>query len=173
MSMFSRYRLLLLGFLVPLAAGAHGLGGVSFDREVNGYFMDISTDQPVLRPQTITLIDFQLWQNEPDWEMAPFSAVVVQIKDGENLVFESRIAKHPLGWTGMRFTFPRSGRYTLSVDFQNGQDSIMKQAFTLNVEERGRQWMLLGIATTGVLALGLLWVRRQNVAKRPLPFQRL
>ena len=151
-----RLTLFLSTLLMPFMLHAHGIG-VSLEKTVDEYLVDIGYEPEELRAGEPVRFDFQLWNNDME-NLRPmeFTAVAMKILDNENeeVVFETRIAKAPLGWTGMYVSFPEAGDYTLHATYQNGDEDVTEASFPLSVEAAASMWNPL--AMSAILMMGSL-----------------
>ena len=94
------------------------------------------------------------------------------IRDEEKgaAVFQTRIAKAPLGWTGMYVAFPHAGEYTLHATYQNGDEDVTEASFPLSVEAAANMWNPLAMSAIlmmgSMIAGGLLAIVGKKAMRR-------
>ncbi len=110
---------------------AHG-EGVSVEKEVGNYFIDIGYDSEVPETGTPVRLDFEL-SDKTSGATVVFSSVWVRIEKEKQTVFASGIHRPEFGKTGLMYTFGEPGTYTISARFQNNEDNIAETSFPLTV----------------------------------------
>jgi hypothetical protein len=126
--------LAILLLALPLAAQAHGVGG-TYEQNVDGLFIDIGWDTPIIRAQTPVRYDYNLYLNNTDYQEADYDTVWVRIMQGTTLIFATNIPKQSFGLPGMTFTFPAVGEYDLTVQFLKDSEKVRELSYTQPVQE--------------------------------------
>jgi hypothetical protein len=125
--------LLFILMFIPALASAHG-GQPSFEKEVNGYLVDIGYDQIGIRPGEEVAFDFDLFA-EDGLAFAPFTAVEVHIWDPDNEVFHETIANDGVNVPTIKVAFPVEGKYTLQAIYRNEEEVLADASFELPVDK--------------------------------------
>jgi len=140
----------------PFISHAHATG-VSIERQVGDYLIDIGYDpQNPASGETIRF-DFNVYVRGKT-EGVPFSNIWVRIETKDGLVFAGGIAKSTFGLTGLTLSLPRPGEYTISVRFNQGDETIVETSVPLLVldGEAGKYSTLYFImGGIGIVALGI------------------
>jgi|GEM_PF-707043 len=124
---------LLIGvFFIPTHADAHS-SGASFDKVVDGYFVDIGYSPAVPSVGELVSFDFSIKKGSADEEPVVFDDVWVRIQKGTQTFFAGGIANGSLGGPRMTLVFPEPGMYTVSARFENEGTEIVSTSFTLEV----------------------------------------
>ncbi len=123
----------LLFFVPARGVFAHG-DGVSFEKEVGNYLVDIGYEPEKPEVGTPVRLDFEL-SDKTSGATAAFSSVWVRIEKDKSTVFASGIHHPEFGKTGLLYTFGEPGTYTISARFQNNEDTIAETSFSLTVSE--------------------------------------
>ncbi|MDA1337264.1 MAG: hypothetical protein O3C23_00640 [bacterium] len=125
--------ILFFGLLFgALHVSAHSTG-VSLEKTIDEYRVDIGQNPPVLETENPAVFDFDL-VFEKTGERAEFSDIWVRIVQGKKTVFASGINKPDFGNTTMVYTFPQGGEYELNVRFQKAGEKIVEASFPLAIE---------------------------------------
>lgn len=138
-----------------LYADAHSTGA-SFEKEINGYLIDVGYDPITLAAQEQQRFDFGV-SKKGSTEAIDFTDIWVRIAPKERgIIFASGLHKPDFGLPGMTFTFPRAGEYELTVRFQKNGEVITEASFPLTVEtgEAGTA-ATSRIGTMGGLIIGI------------------
>lgn len=151
-------------------AHAHGTGA-SFEKEINGYLIDVGYDPVILAAQEQQRFDFGV-SKKGSTEAVDFTDIWVRIAPKERgIIFASGIHRPDFGLPGMTFTFPRAGEYELTVRFQKNGNVIAETSFPLTVEtgeagtpaaSRMGTIVSLGIGIILGVGIGLFIARQKN-----------
>lgn len=110
---------------------AHGTE-VSFEKEIGDYLVDIGYDPEKPEVGLSERFDFGLTDNKTKVAVS-FSDVWVRIEKEKNTVFAGGIHNPKFGKAGLIYTFPELGEYSISVRFQNNEETIIEASFPLKV----------------------------------------
>lgn len=151
--------------LFPLVLSAHG-DGASFEKEVDGYVVDIgySPEEPYVGGAVS--FDFGLLK---DGSGVDFSDLWVRISKEEQTVFAGGIYNATFGGARLSATFPESGEYTVSARYQNEGEEIVSAEFPLQVEpladsdSNGFGLMQIMYIVLGVIvgAVGVMFIKKK------------
>jgi len=120
-------------------ARAHGTG-LTFDKTVGEYNIDIDADAEELVAGQPIRFDFKLWDKDRTQQIDSDSAWVRITQDGNSQsLFAGQIGKPGFGSMGMSYAFSKPGSYELSVRFQKkGKDMLDQElaeaSFPLTIE---------------------------------------
>ena len=110
---------------LPLAL-AHG-GQPSFEKEVDGYLIDIGYDHIGIRPNETVMFDFDLFSGTGgSLTFAPFTEVQITfVLEGDMIIAHETLKNDGTNVPTMEVTFPQDGTYVLQVTyFRDGQELI-------------------------------------------------
>ncbi len=119
---------LLLLCAVPVSAHVNG---VSFEKQKDGYTIDAGYGAPAPSVGESVLLDFRLRKDGKD---VSFSDAWVKIS-AENgaVVFASGIHNAEFGGPRMSYVFPKAGKYTISMRFEDGSETLVEDTFPITV----------------------------------------
>jgi hypothetical protein len=125
---------LILFLSCTLSVDAHG-GGVSFEEEKDGYFVDIGYQIDPLAFEQIRF-DFDTYPLEDRGAEDVYTDVWVRISRDRELFFSGGLGNPVFGPTGFTYAFPEEGTYEILARFQNGADTVVESSFTIEVFPR-------------------------------------
>jgi len=125
--------LLLLQGAFLGAVSAH-TGGFSIEKEVGDYLLDVGYNPEILVENSQVRFDFAIYNNISGQEIS-FSEVWVRIENSDRLLFAGGLNKARFGATGLSYSFPEAGNYTLSVRFSGATSTLAEDEFIFNVTE--------------------------------------
>lgn len=136
---------------------AYGHGaGASFEQIENGYLIDIGYSPEEIEAGTSVRLDFNIFE-EASGSPVPFSDVWLRITKEEQTLFAGGIQRADFGGTGVMYTPPDAGVYTISARFQNNGEALAEAEFPLDVQPSDETanpiplaWGLLGLIVGGV-----------------------
>lgn len=139
----------LSAFTLP--AYAH-VNGVSYEKTKDGYQIDAGYGAPAPSVGEALLMDFRLRKDGKD---VPFTDTWVKVTaENGGVVFASGIHNAEFGGPRMSYVFPREGKYTVSMRFENGAETLVEDSFPITVlPETGTGILLFGSDITPYLIL--------------------
>jgi len=166
---------LLVTIFFGVASGvrAHG-SGISFEKQVGEYLVDIGYSSPAPEVGESVTFDFALTSNGTSVE---FSNVWVKIEPTEGtLVFAGGLYNAEFGGPRMNYSFQEAGLYTISVTYNDASGAVTTVDFPLTVvESKASQTipptathviaLLMGIALGSVATFFLPSLRKLVVSK--------
>ncbi len=108
--------------------------GQTVETAVGNSLIDIGYDVKDISVGQSVVFDFNLTDLKKENDV-PFTDVWVKVQQGNQTVFASGIHRPQYGKTGMIFTFPTPGDYTISTRFQNNDTTLAETSFTLPVKK--------------------------------------
>lgn len=121
----------ILTIFVPSASFAHS-SGASFEKEVNGYLVDIGYDPAQFTALSPSSFDFDLIDTKSS-ERVDYTDVWVRINQGNQALLATGVHKQNLGGATLLHTFAEPGNYELIVRYQNNGEEIASATFPLEV----------------------------------------
>lgn len=118
----------------PLVSIAHTQGR-SFEQDVGNFLVDIAYDPPTPIAGDQTYFDFDLYEHQPAGD-AQYDDVWVRIEQGKTTIFATGIAHMAAGSTGVVYTFPSAGVYTVSARYEKGDTTLAEVSFPVAVSPR-------------------------------------
>jgi len=109
---------------LPLAVDGHGTGA-SIEEEVDEYLIDIGYAPETVIARGQVRIDFDIF-DAASKDPIPFTDLWLRIERGNMTYFAAGIAKAEFGRTGVVYSFPEAGEYTLSVRFQDSSEVLVE-----------------------------------------------
>ena len=162
----------ILSFIVPSAGFAHS-SGASFEKEVNGYLIDIGYDPAQFTALSPSSFDFDLIDTKSS-ERVAFTDVWVRINQGNQALLATGVHKQNLGGATLLHTFAEGGSYELIVRYQNDGEEVVSATFPLEVlpsdegadsSSTGPTGILLGVIAiliAGNLTTALLFFKNRK-----------
>lgn len=111
---------------------AHDTGN-SFEQVFGAYKVDVGYDSAPFTAGEPVRFDFNVTK-EQSGEQTDFTDVWVRVYQDSKTVFATGLHKPALGVTGLTFTFPEGGQYSLSTRFQNSGQTVVEAVFPLTVQ---------------------------------------
>lgn len=131
--------LLSVLFAFPLLTLAHGVGFASLSEETDeGYFVDFGYQEDTLIEDTATRFTFELYDEPGTTTMSSFTEVWVVVKGEEGTIYSGGVDRPEFGETGITFTFPNAGNYTVALRYQENSAILANAEFPLTVPESQR-----------------------------------
>ena len=142
---------LLLSLLLAVPVYAH-VNGVSYEKTKDGYQIDAGYGAPAPSVGESLLMDFRLRKEGKDVD---FTDTWVKVTaDNGSVVFASGIHNAEFGGPRMSYVFPREGKYTISMRFENKGETLVEDSFPITVlPATGTGILLFGIDITPYLML--------------------
>ncbi len=149
---------LMILFAAPFFAYGHATG-ISIEREVNGYLVDIGYDtDPIVEDEPVRF-DFALYRADGSGSV-PFTRVWVRFEKDKRTLYATGVARPEFGATGALVTLPEAGEYTLSVRFENEEQTIVEMSTPFAVARNRAEstpvpWWIAALALAGGLGVGV------------------
>lgn len=153
--------------LVPFLASAHATG-VSFQKEQDGYTVDVGYSSPSPQVGDSVQFNFLLRKGTDD---VPFADAWVKVSDAQgNVVLATGVHNNPFGGPRLSYVFPKAGTYTVDVRYETDTDTITESSFTIPVLPATVAWyanpsvwlaVLLALEALTAAALVFVLVRRR------------
>lgn len=137
--------------LLAVPVYAH-VNGVSYEKTKDGYQIDAGYGAPAPTVDESLLMDFRLRKDGKDVEFT--DAWVKIIAENGSVVFASGIHNAEFGGPRMSYVFPREGKYTISMRFENGSEPLVEDSFPITVLPASDTGIVLwGVDVTSYLML--------------------
>ena len=151
---------------------AHG-GGVSYEEQKNGYFIDIGYNEEFPVAHEPIRFDFVTYpEDKESIEGEVFTDVWVRISEDKKLYFSGGINKPKFGVTGFTYAFPQEGTYQILARFQNDGETVVETSFfieVLPVIEDSGDYNLIFIVGGISFTLGtmiMFFLRRKKISEK-------
>ena len=145
--------LITLLFLTSTLVFGHGFG-VSYEEDVDGYFVDIGYDPEVITTESRVRLEFDITNKETQ-EINEYSDLWLRINQDKKTVFAGGINKPEFGAAGILYTFPEAGLYEVSVRFQDDGEKLTEVSFPLDVNSVAEATSTSTLLMTGFIGLFL------------------
>jgi hypothetical protein len=124
--------LLVIILFIPVFTFAHSEGN-SLEAVSNEYLIDVGYDAEELIAGQAILFDFNLL-DKTGKEFIDYTNIWVKIEKDTETFLSTNIHRSRFGLPGLTYIFSAPGEYTLNVRFQNENESLAENTFTLSVE---------------------------------------
>lgn len=156
-------------FLASSTVFAHG-DKPSFEREVNGYLIDIGYNRVGIRPNEEVTFEFDLLTNSGAMAFADFSTVDIEIaKDGATTTTYT-LANQKNFIPSWKHTFTENGTYQMNVDYTFEAQTRAATTFDVHVSETdgwlGRAMNIGTMIAAPLLVLFAAYVAIQSFRKK-------
>ncbi len=151
---FAIASLAFLGLALPMRFTKAHQTGASWEKEVDGYKVDVGYDPVNFVAGQSQRLDFNAYDVKVNIPV-DFSDVWVRVSQGEQTVFASGIHKPEFGATGMMFIFPKEGNYTLSARFENSEKTFVEASFPLTVAPAEMEKSVASLTSAPLVLSGL------------------
>ncbi len=145
-----------LALVIPGAVFAHQTG-VSFEKEIGAYFVDIGYDPPQPQGGERIVFDFNL-KSKVDKTPEDFDYVWVRLEKDKSTLLATGIARADFGPTSLLYQVPNDlhGDLTVNVRYQKGDQALAETEFTIPVASRARSFVeLVSLASTILIGAAL------------------
>lgn len=131
--------ILTLLFFIPLLASAHSVGFANLTEETEeGRVVDFGYEEATMIEGVPTRMSFELYDEAGTTTMSSFTEVWIVIKGEAGTIYSGGLDRPEFGETGITFTYPEAGAYTVSARFQENNAILANATFELSVAESQR-----------------------------------
>jgi hypothetical protein len=142
---------------------SHNFGSY-WEKEVNGYRVDVGYSPDIFMEDTPVRFDFAILDPQTKQDLN-FSDVWVRIEQNNRLFFAGGLGKAKFGPTGISYTFLEPNDYTLSARYSNASGTITEAEFDFTILPKNipfwqvlipRYWVIIFVAiavSTSILIL--------------------
>lgn len=133
--------------------------GESFEREINGFVIDIGYDPAIIRTGELQRFDFELLASDADQTPREYTHVWVRILEDKKTLLATGIHRQRVGPTTLLYTFSAAGTYLLSVSYRDAAGEIAAAEFPVvvkNSQNNGVSYNTIG--AIGVIFLGAVLI---------------
>lgn len=153
---------------IPLFVSAHATG-VSFEKEVGNYLVDIGYDVPQPVAGDRLVFDFNLSARE-DTRPIEFDYVWVRIEREKKTLVATAVSRAEFGPTSLLYVLPdTAGDLSVSARYQLGNDALAEVAFVIPIQPQKREygdyvpWLLCAALGVGIGGGAVFIISRRTV----------
>ena len=123
--------IIVILFALPTSVFAH-YAGYSFEQKVGNYKVDIGYDTKPIEANAPVTFDFNIKDIKTD-EYLDFGDAWVRFENENTTYFATGVFRQPLGATTLVYTFPKAGKYSMYVRFENQDKQLVEATIPVTV----------------------------------------